>query len=430
MKSKGIVDFSSINVLKSYYIIGQEYIKQGDYAEKKGHYQEALHSFESALACFCELYDITLNRDLLREISILLNQIGHEYALSEKYQSALLLYKESASIRQIICHDNPTIESILDLSFCYDRIGRMQEKVSNYSEAVRNYSRSLRHANRVKGSFSKDEYDHLYCSLCNRKANAFFQKGDCSKALKLYYESYKICRNKYNQDDSDMNTHDLYVCVINIAEYMMSFDDIEDALVWLNYGKELIRNYEDSNENEKLKDYAYCCMCMSIAYAKKSDSKKALDYSKKNVRIHKKIMQNDEQLKHKLHYSAALDTVGEVYFLLNDLENAAIQHKKNLDYNLNLLGIVKTVETLRNVSINYDRLGDIQNAEGDKTKAEQYYLKAVEYDEIKNRLFPSDESFKDLAYSYNKLYLNNEEKYSGLYEEVKEINKLLTRKIK
>ena len=410
MMNKKQNSFDVKSLMDKRYIEGKEHIKKGDFLEKSGNFSDARSHFECALVYLSEVYDKTRNEEVLHEITMLFNQIAHSYALVSNAEEALVFYNKSLSLRKDIYKNTPSPENILDISFCFDRIGRMHEKRMDFKEAIKCYQSSLYYAKKVDGQLDKVECEHIYASLCNRKAYAFFRMNEYDKALENYIKSFSICREKFSNSASVGNAHDLFVCTFNIAEFMQFFGDIEDAFIWFNYGCDILKHID---ENDNLKDYAYCCLTLAQAYAERGETKSAIDCSIKSVELHKRIFQNDSHIKNKLHYAAALGCAGNIYFTFNDYENAEIWYNKSLEFNLELLNNAENPETLRNLSISCDRIGDLKKAIGDTEGAEEYYLKAVEYDEIINKRYPSYEAINDLAYSYEKLCLNGKNTHYG-----------------
>jgi tetratricopeptide (TPR) repeat protein len=197
-------------------------MKIGNMHQKNGDYDKALECYQP---CLTKSEIISL--DLLASLHM---AIGIVYHRQNKYQDALINYKDSLSIRKNLSSFNK-----LDLAWIYNNMGCLYVDIGDLNRALKYQQKAYD----IRKKCLPSTHSDLATSLSNlgriHQALAYQTNGDCNEiqqALENYKAAFHIRRKTLPMDHPDLaiSYYNLSVIHFDQQEYEQSYVEIQKAL--------------------------------------------------------------------------------------------------------------------------------------------------------------------------------------------------------
>lgn len=345
----------------------------------------------------------------LRDLSISYNKLGDIYCAFgdiENLENALKLYKKDLKISKQLACEQKTSKSLRDLSVSYENLGNTYSALGgreNLAKALEFYEKGFEIRARIVCEQKTSEslrdlsisYSNLgdtYCSLGGRE--------NLGKALELYEKDLEISEQLACEQKTAESLRDMSVSYERLGDICRTLGFLED-----------------------LKSF----VCKEFL-------EKALDFYDKGLKIREQIAHEEKTPESLRELSISYNKLGRIYEHLDSIENfenlEKIQeryktddaytslrgrekliktielYEKGLKIREQLAREEKTPESLRELSISYNNLGDIYknlNGRENLEKALELYEKGLRIREQLVCELNTVDSYDDLSISYRNL---------------------------
>lgn len=316
-----------------------------NYLNRKGETFLNQGNFEQSVLYFNEALTIVLQKKLIKESVIVLQNIGNAYSDMGSNKEALHYYHEALENSKKTNHK-------IGISQSLNLIGIVHQFEGNYEKAIYFYEEALK--NNISISY-KEGILKNYTNI----GNIYFYQGNYLKALKNHEASLKIAKELHDNKSISNSLNNISICFLNQGNYTEA----------LNYSLASLKINEASN-NKKLMADNYLNIGLIYYYQKNYDD--ALKYQTASLKINR-------ELGIKRDVAANLTNISIIYFDLSRFDLALKNENEALELNLQ-------TDYKNGIAKNYRNIGSIYLKQKNFEKALESFYSSLKIDKELNDL--------------------------------------------
>jgi tetratricopeptide (TPR) repeat protein len=215
--------------------------------------KEALVSFEAAAQVGEKLQHQVTRPDMMRDLSVYYEQLGHTHALLNNLQKALQFYERGLEIRKSLLEQDPMRRQWhIDIVVVYDKIASLLNRMGNVDLSIENMRRAIDAQSRLVHSFLNDAGElNVLATLHNHLGDVLIKRGRRQEAVRQYELALSSRQELVNAEPNTEQWHiNLAISHFRLARNGVSaIDHLGQALKVLT---DLDREGRLSDKNRKL----------------------------------------------------------------------------------------------------------------------------------------------------------------------------------
>ncbi|MBE9001075.1 tetratricopeptide repeat protein [Nostoc sp. LEGE 12447] len=304
-------------------------LEQGKQEFERGQYQNAIQSWQQALAIYQEL------KDHNGEANSLMN-LGEAYRNLGQYPKAIEFYQQSLAIFRQIGDRNGEATSLNNLGNVYSILGQ-------YPKAIEFYQQSL-------AIFRQTGDRNGEATSLNNLGLAYNSLGQYPKAIEFYQQSLAIFRQIGNRNGEAYSLNNLGEAYRNLGQYPKAIEFYQQSLA-------IFRQTGDRNGE------AYSLNNLGLAYNSLGQYPKAIEFYQQSLAIFRQIGDRNGE-------ATSLNNLGNVYSNLG-------QYPKAIEFYQQSLAIFRQIGNRNGEATSLNNLGLAYRNLGQYPKAIEFYQQSL-----------------------------------------------------
>lgn len=251
--------------------------------------------------------------------------------------------------------------------------------------------------------------------------------------IQLELNSIEVAESILNQEYNDENSYQLAVEYAWLATmYCDSYKTIENAYRYFEKAEALLKQIVSHNTQTKyLRELAWLyCDLGSRYYRKKSNHEMGLAFTQKSVSLFSQIHEQNKNAENALDLARGYQALAQAHRLINhnnDFEKAIELVNESISLIEQYYSEAEWIEATYLLSYSYFLLAFFHEILSDtytelneeNIQAQQYYMKSIRFREALFEGLLSQESGKNLAWSYNRIAIHFRNRVSNVPEAIK-----------
>jgi tetratricopeptide (TPR) repeat protein len=276
---------------------------------------------------------LVINEEVKNQVVDLIDEFGDKFGSPFDFMTMGDLMDDLSEYNKAIeCYTiflNETPEDNEDIPMAYKHLGISYYHNASYTEALENYYKALKHY-RLRSILPNDD---LFVNIYKHIGEAYHARHQCAIAIDYYKEAIRIQKTHL----SSTNTlHSLYYSIVN------SYSEIGDQQKYHEYLNRIIMIKHGDSSYMMLSDDPSFKVTINYTTSLENFQKVLIDLINNKSLI---TQQFDYDIA-TLHYK-----IGEIYFEMENYEQALDQFKKVVDIYLNAVPLI-----LSDLVRNYDEI--------------------------------------------------------------------------
>ena len=333
------------------------YEKLGGLSKTEGDHGKAREFFEQHLAKTSEIFSRTPDDpQAFRDLGLSYGSLGDLSRVDGDYKKAREYYKKAwEKCDELVRRIPDDLQALHDLSFCYNNLGSLSSAEGDYKKAREYYEKALK----IREQLVSKTPDSLQAlrdlSVSYEKLGGLSNtEGDHRKAREYFEQHLLITFEIFHRTPDDPQAfRDLGLSYGSLGDLSRVEGDYKKAREFyekaLEKCDELVKRVPD--DLQALRDLSFCYNNLGDLSSAEGDYEKAREHYKKAREYYKKARE---------YYDKALE-----------IRKQLVSRTR------------KSLQALHDLSVSYEKLGDLSKVGGDYTEAREYYEKALE---IRKRL--------------------------------------------
>lgn len=303
--------------------------------------------------------------------------LGFIYLATGDHNSAASYYLEAITIDRQVYRKNQQISSNgWTLSDHLVQLGNLHLRNEFFDEALKLFVESYKICKRISCYDSNSAISFYKVYECEISIGDFYSKVGNYKKTEQYYKKANNTSRAFilGYPKNNLARRSTYICQTRLGTLLMNAGKYDDSINHykqaLNISSELSRSYPD--DATALRDLFICYSELCRLSMKINNPETAKEYGENALRISESIYLKDpENMEKAKDYSMSLNNSGFISLSMNDVENALRHYSKALELGLNIFKKnTNSIEQARNLILFYSNLANVYQKKNELVKAE------------------------------------------------------------
>ena len=419
-------------------VLGEAYVKKGDYAKAKESIQESIKSYILLAKDKPEINNKTANSYLLlariaEKEDNLQNAAGNYYNAGVYYQEQNNFkpceesYKQAYEIYVRLAEKNPEAYEQYLAGSC-NNLGNLYSDLKRYTEAEEYYKQAYEIDKRLAEK-NPEAYEPNLAMSCNNLGALYGRLNRNTEAKEYYKRAYEI-RNRLAEKNPAAYESDLAMSCNNLGALYSDLGRYTEAEEYHKRAYEIYARLAEKNPAAYESDLAMSCNNLGNLYSDLNRYTEAEEYCKRAYEIRSRLAEKNSEA-YEQDLAMSCNNLGILYSDLNRYTEAEEYHKRAYEISSRLAE--KNPEAYeQDLATSCNNLGILYSNLNRYAEAEEYYKRA--YEIYKRLAEKNPEAYEpDLASSCNNLgilyrNLNRYPEAEGYHKQAYDIYKRLAEK--